>query len=152
MNKKKKKMVEQTRSSLLDAAANSEDVAAMEESLKLARTNGVLGRYAAEMDVLNPLPSDARRRQAMLGTLPALPSDNRESEAVAAVSFLTVVLGSLLLRLIDPDNGAANGALVSCKTRSAAILSHLFLLLPPMPLITLPPLPPPLNRSLLNDS
>jgi len=111
MNKKKKKMGELTRSSLLDAAANSEDAAAMEESLKLARKNGVLGRYAAEMDVLNPLPGDARRRQALLGALPALPSDNRESEAAAAVSFLAVVVGSLLLRLFDPENGAANGAL-----------------------------------------
>ena len=122
MNKKKKKMGELTRSSLLDAAANSEDAAAMEESLKLARKNGVLGRYAAEMDVLNPLPGDARRRQALLGALPALPSDNRESEAAAAVSFLAVVVGSLLLRLFDPENGAANGALVSYEQNPVTLV------------------------------
>ena len=44
MNQKKKKMVERTRSSLLDAAANSEEAATMEESLKLARKNGALNR------------------------------------------------------------------------------------------------------------
>ena len=66
MNQKRKKMAELTRSSLLDAAANSEDAAAMEESLALARKNGALSRYAAESNVLSPLPSDSRRRQNLM--------------------------------------------------------------------------------------
>ena len=90
MTSKNKKMVERTRSVLLDVAANSEDAAAMEESLRLARKNGVLSKYASESSGLKPLPGDSRRRESLLGTLPELPKDNREAETAAAVSFLTV--------------------------------------------------------------
>ena len=60
-------------------------------SLRLARKTGAMGgfsRYAAEQGSIPLLPSDPRRRGAMLESLPTYPTDDRSLETALGLSLL----------------------------------------------------------------
>lgn len=113
MTSKNKKLDSKTRTELIDATVAATDPSQVETAMQALRKNGGLTLYAADMKrVAPPNANDARKRDKLLAELPVVPTDDRQSEILAALSFLAITGGSGVWEGLAPvlhqDAGLAN--------------------------------------------